>query len=72
MGMVIAKRCMEMAIEKARRHGLGMVVARNSTHYGYAAHYSLMAVQADMIGLTGTKKGPLTGYVKKYMIARKK
>jgi LDH2 family malate/lactate/ureidoglycolate dehydrogenase len=58
MGMVIAKRCMEMAIEKARVHGLGMVVARNSTHYGYAAHYALMAVEANMIGLTGTNARP--------------
>jgi L-2-hydroxycarboxylate dehydrogenase (NAD+) len=58
MGMVIARRCMEMAIEKARAHGLGMVVARNSTHYGYAAHYALMAVQAGMIGLTGTNARP--------------
>jgi LDH2 family malate/lactate/ureidoglycolate dehydrogenase len=58
MGMVIATRCMEMAIEKARRHGLGMVVARNSTHYGYAAHYSLMGVEAGMIGLTGTNARP--------------
>ena len=58
MGMVIASRCMEMAIEKARTHGLGMVAARNSTHYGYAAHYSLMAVQAGMIGLTGTNARP--------------
>jgi len=58
MGMVIAMRCMEMAIEKAREHGLGMVVARNSTHYGYAAHYSLMAVKANMIGLTGTNARP--------------
>jgi L-2-hydroxycarboxylate dehydrogenase (NAD+) len=58
MGMVIAKRCMQMAIEKARIHGLGMVVARNSTHYGYAAHYALMAVKADMIGITGTNARP--------------
>jgi L-2-hydroxycarboxylate dehydrogenase (NAD+) len=36
MGMVVGRRCMEMAIEKARQHGLGMVVARNSTHYGFA------------------------------------
>ena len=47
MGMVIGKRCMEMAIEKARVHGVGTVVARNSTHYGYAAHYPLMAVQSQ-------------------------
>jgi L-2-hydroxycarboxylate dehydrogenase (NAD+) len=58
MGMVIGKRCMEMAIQKARDHGLGMVVARNSTHYGFAAYYPLMAVEAGMIGLTGTNARP--------------
>jgi L-2-hydroxycarboxylate dehydrogenase (NAD+) len=58
MGMVIARRCMEMAIEKARKHGLGMVAARNSTHYGYAAHYVMMATEAGMIGITGTNARP--------------
>jgi LDH2 family malate/lactate/ureidoglycolate dehydrogenase len=58
MGMVIGRRCMEMAIEKAREHGLGMVVARNSTHYGFAAYYPLLAVDAGMIGLTGTNARP--------------
>ena len=58
MGMVIARRCMEMAIEKAGRHGLGMVVARNSTHYGIAAYYPLMACRAGMIGLSGTNARP--------------
>jgi L-2-hydroxycarboxylate dehydrogenase (NAD+) len=58
MGMVIGKRCMEMAIEKARVHGVGIVVARNSTHYGYAAHYSLMAVKENMIGVTATNARP--------------
>ncbi len=58
MGMVIGKRCMEMAIEKARTHGLGMVVARNSTHYGFAAYYPIMATEAGMIGLTGTNARP--------------
>ncbi len=58
MGMVIATTCMKMAIEKARTHGLGMVVARNSTHYGIAGYYPLMACQEDMIGLTGTNARP--------------
>lgn len=58
MGMVIARRCMEMAIEKARRHGLGMVVARNSTHYGIAGYYALMACKEDMIGFSGTNARP--------------
>jgi len=58
MGMVVGRRCMQMAIDKARKHGLGMVVARNSTHYGFAAYYPLMAVEAGMIGLTGTNARP--------------
>ena len=58
MGMVIAKRCMEMAIDKAREHGLGMVVARNSTHYGFVAYYPLMACEAGMIGFSSTNARP--------------
>ncbi|HPE69028.1 MAG TPA: Ldh family oxidoreductase [Thermotogota bacterium] len=58
MGHVIGVRCMEMAIEKARTYGLGMVVARNSTHYGIAGYYGLMASEQDMIGLTGTNARP--------------
>jgi len=58
MGMVVSKHCMEMAIEKARIYGLGMVVARNSTHYGFAAYYPMMACRAGMIGLTGTNARP--------------
>lgn len=58
MGMVIATRCMDMAIDKARQYGVGMVVARNSTHYGIAGYYALMACRAGMIGLTGTNARP--------------
>ncbi len=58
MGMVIARRCMEMAMGKARQYGIGMVVCRNSTHYGFAAYYPLMAADAGMIGVTGTNARP--------------
>ncbi len=58
MGMVIGYRCMSMAIEKARKYGLGMVAARNSTHYGIAGYYATMATQNDMIGMTGTNARP--------------
>ena len=34
------KRCMQMAIDKARTYGMGMVAARNSTHYGIAGYYA--------------------------------
>lgn len=58
MGHVIAKRSMQMAIDRAREYGLGMVAVRNSTHYGIAGYYALMAAQAGMIGVTGTNARP--------------
>ncbi len=58
MGHVVSKKAMEMAIEKAREYGLGMVVVRNSTHYGIAGYYTLMATDAGMIGITGTNARP--------------
>ena len=58
MGMVIGDRCMQMAIDKAKKYGMGMVVVRNSTHYGIAGHYPLMACREDMIGITGTNARP--------------
>ncbi|WP_319476365.1 Ldh family oxidoreductase [Marispirochaeta aestuarii] len=58
MGHVVAKTAMEMAIEKAGKHGMGMSVVRNSTHYGIAGYYALMACNAGMIGITGTNARP--------------
>jgi len=58
MGMVIGKRCMEMAIEKAQKYGVGVVTARNSTHYGFVAYYPLMACKADMVGFSSTNARP--------------
>lgn len=58
MGHVISKKAMDMCIEKAKKHGLGMVVVRNSSHYGIAGYYPLMAVDNDMIGITGTNARP--------------
>ncbi len=58
MGQVIAKKAMDLTIEKAKKYGMGMVVARNSTHYGIAGYYTLMAAEAGMIGITGTNARP--------------
>ena len=58
MGHVIAKRGMETCIAKAREHGMAMVAVRNSTHYGIAGYYALMAAEEDMIGVTGTNARP--------------
>jgi len=58
MGHVVSKQAMSMAIEKAQEYGLGMTVVRNTTHYGIAGYYALMAVEAGMIGITGTNARP--------------
>lgn len=58
MGHVIAKKAMQMAIDKAKIYGLGMTVVRNSTHYGIAGYYPLMAIENGMIGITGTNARP--------------
>lgn len=49
---------MNLAIEKARQHGIGMVAVRNSNHYGIAAWYAQMALAHGMIGITGTNARP--------------
>ncbi|MDR3645848.1 MAG: Ldh family oxidoreductase, partial [Clostridia bacterium] len=49
---------MTMAIEKAKKYGMGMVAVRHSTHYGIAGYYASMAVKAGCIGVTGTNARP--------------
>ena len=58
MGMVASKQAMQYAIDKAEELGMGMVVIRNSTHYGIAGYYALMAARKNMIGICGTNARP--------------
>ena len=58
MGQVIAKKAMQTAIDKASQYGLGMSVVKNSTHYGFAGYYAIMATKQNMIGITGTNARP--------------
>ena len=58
LGHVVSKTAMQLAIDKANAHGMGMTAVRNSTHYGIAGYYSLMAINEGMIGITGTNARP--------------
>jgi L-2-hydroxycarboxylate dehydrogenase (NAD+) len=58
MGHVVGKRAMQMCIDKAKEHGMGMVAVRNSTHYGFCGYYPMMASDNNMIGITGTNARP--------------
>lgn len=58
MGQVIGYKAMKMAIAKAKEYGMGMVVVRNSCHYGIAGYYPDMACKEGCIGMTGTNARP--------------
>ncbi|MDO4542605.1 MAG: Ldh family oxidoreductase, partial [Bacillota bacterium] len=58
MGQVIGYRSMSMAIEKAKKYGMGMVAVRNSTHYGIAGYYATMGTEQDCVVITGTNARP--------------
>jgi len=60
MGMVVGYHAMQLAIEKARKFGLGAVAVRNSSHYGVAGYYPLMAVKEGHVGLSVTNAHPST------------
>ena len=58
MGMVASYRMMEKLIEKARTYGMAGGAIRNSTHYGIAGYWAMMASKEGMIGITGTNARP--------------
>jgi L-2-hydroxycarboxylate dehydrogenase (NAD+) len=59
LGLVVAPKAMDLAIEKARTAGTGWVAVRNSNHFGIAGHHAMMALKHDMIGITMTNASPL-------------
>ena len=54
MGQVLSTKAMQMAIDKAKQHGIGMVTVRNSNHYGIAGYYTKLAAEQGLIGLCMT------------------
>jgi len=58
LGIIIAPKAMELAIEKARKVGMGMVTMNNGRHLGMASYHSMLALKHDMIGLCMTSSPP--------------
>lgn len=50
-GHVVTYSAMEIAINKAKQNGIGMVGVHDSNHFGVAGYYSDMAIMNDMIGM---------------------
>ncbi|XP_008195569.2 uncharacterized oxidoreductase YjmC [Tribolium castaneum] len=59
LGAVVGEFCMELAIKKAKSVGIGMVVAKESNHYGIAGKYSLQAIDQGVLGMSFTNTSPL-------------
>lgn len=54
MGQIVSYNAMQIAIEKAKEHGVGIVSVKNSNHYGIAGYYAMMAVKEGLIGWSTT------------------
>ena len=59
LGLVIAPRAMDIAIEKAANVGTGWVSVKNSNHFGIAGYHAMEALSSDMIGIAMTNASPL-------------
>lgn len=54
MGQLLGVQAMDLAIEKAKNVGVGMVAVRNSNHYGIAGYYTKRAAEQGLIGICMT------------------
>ncbi len=59
LGLVVAPRAMQVAIDKAKQVGTGWVSVQNSNHFGIAGYHAMMALEYDMIGICMTNASPL-------------
>ena len=59
MGALAGTAAMKKAIEKAKSTGIGMVCVRNSSHYGIAGYYTLMAAREGLAAFSMTNTGPI-------------
>ena len=57
-GFVVGMKAIDGAIEMAREHGIGIVAARHSTHFGMAASYVLRAVEAGFVAQVYSNASP--------------
>ncbi len=59
LGIIQGPQAMQMAIKRARQHGVGMVTLSNSGHLGAIGHHALLATHHDMLGLCFSANRPL-------------
>jgi LDH2 family malate/lactate/ureidoglycolate dehydrogenase len=58
-GQVTSDQAMNLAIAKAREHGIGAVAVRNAFHFGGAFRYAEAAARSGCIGIVASNTRPL-------------
>lgn len=59
LGQIVGYYATKLAIEKAKKTGIGIVTVRNSNHYGIAGYYGNMILRENMLGISLTNSAPL-------------
>ncbi|GGU92754.1 malate dehydrogenase [Actinomadura cremea] len=57
LGLWSAGEAMDLAVERAASHGVGMVSVRGATHFGCAGQHALRAVERGMVGIVASNCG---------------
>jgi len=58
VGQVVTAHATDLAVERAKAHGVAVVAVRNSNHFGTAAYYTRRAAERGCIGLLSTNSSP--------------
>ena len=59
LGLVVAPKAMDIAIQKAQVAGSGWISVKNSNHFGIAGYHAMRALPHDMVGWAMTNASPL-------------
>tara|TARA_B110000438_G_C15752194_1_gene623503 strand:- start:96 stop:1160 length:1065 start_codon:yes stop_codon:yes gene_type:complete len=58
IGTIQASKCMDIAIAKSKKEGIGTVIIKNSTHFGSSSVHANRAALSNCIGVVYTNAGP--------------
>ncbi len=59
LGIIVGPKAMQIAIDKARQMGMGVVTLGNGQHIGMAQYHAMLALPHDMIGVCMTATTPV-------------
>ena len=58
VGQVVTKRASDLAVERAKAHGVGVVAVRNSNHFGTAAYFTRGIAESGCAAILTTNGSP--------------